>query len=204
MLMSDDQTRRDPTKGSPTALPRTVVLIGMMGAGKSTIGRQVAELLNVQFRDADREIEEAAGRSIEEIFADFGEEHFRSGERRVIARLLEEEPFILATGGGAFMDAETRLLVKEKAVSIWLRADFDVLWARVSKRAHRPLLKTVNPQQTLRDLIDKRYPVYAAADITVDSADRPTGETADRVISCLNDYLDISLSTSLPTPTQGQ
>lgn len=174
--------------GTPV-LPKSIVLIGMMGAGKSTIGRQVADQLGVPFRDADREIELAAGRTIQEIFAEFGEEHFRSGERRVIARLLEDEPFVLATGGGAFMDAETRAVIKEKAVSIWLRAEFDVLWARVSKRSHRPLLKTADPQQTLRDLMSARYPTYEMADITVDSADAPKDETATLVIDALKAFM---------------
>ncbi|WP_425407364.1 shikimate kinase [Hwanghaeella sp.] len=179
----------EQTEAGAPVLPKTIVLIGMMGAGKSTIGRQVAERLGVVFRDADREIELAAGRTIQEIFAEFGEEHFRSGERRVIARLLEDEPFVLATGGGAFMDAETRAVIKEKAISVWLRAEFDVLWARVSKRSHRPLLKTPDPQQTLRDLITARYPTYGLADITVESADAPKDETAEQVIEALQAYL---------------
>ncbi len=180
-------------------LPKTIVLIGMMGAGKSTIGRQVADVLGVPFRDADREIELAAGRTIQEIFAEYGEEHFRSGERRVIARLLEEAPFVLATGGGAFMDAETRAVIEAKAISIWLRAEFDVLWARVSKRSHRPLLKTADPQKTLMDLIAARYPTYGLADITVESADAPKDETADKVIEALGTYL-AETSRSAPSP----
>lgn len=184
MVHPEEQT----AAGIPV-LPKTIVLIGMMGAGKSTIGRQVADVLGVPFRDADREIELAAGRTIQEIFAEYGEEHFRSGERRVIARLLEEEPFVLATGGGAFMDAETRAVIEEKAISIWLRAEFDVLWARVSKRSHRPLLKTADPQQTLKDLIAARYPTYGLADITVESAEAPKEETADKVIEALGTYL---------------
>jgi shikimate kinase len=184
MVRPEEQT----VAGIPV-LPKTIVLIGMMGAGKSTIGRQIAERLGVAFRDADREIELAAGRTIQEIFAEFGEEHFRSGERRVIARLLEDEPFILATGGGAFMDAETRTVIKEKAISVWLRAEFDVLWARVSKRAHRPLLKTADPQKTLKDLISARYPTYRLADITVESADAPKDVTAEQVIDALQQFL---------------
>jgi len=184
MVRPEEQT----VAGTPV-LPKTIVLIGMMGAGKSTIGRQIAERLGVPFRDADREIELAAGRTIQEIFAEFGEEHFRSGERRVIARLLEDEPFVLATGGGAFMDAETRAVIKEKAISVWLRAKFDVLWARVSKRAHRPLLKTTDPQKTLKDLIAARYPTYGMADITVESADAPKDVTAEQVIDALLPYL---------------
>lgn len=179
----------EQTEAGTPVLPKTIVLIGMMGAGKSTIGRQLADQLGVPFRDADREIELAAGRTIQEIFAEYGEEHFRSGERRVIARLLEDVPFVLATGGGAFMDAETRMVIKEKGISIWLRADFDVLWSRVSKRSHRPLLKTADPQKTLQDLISARYPTYSLADIIVDSADAPKDETADKVIEALNAFL---------------
>ncbi len=170
-------------------LPKTLVLIGMMGAGKSTIGRHVAERLGVPFKDADREIEDAAGRTIEEIFAEFGEAHFRSGERRVIARLLEEEPFVLATGGGAYIDPETRALIAERAISVWLRADLDLLWARVSRRANRPLLKTENPRETLAGLIDARYPVYAEADIIVDSEDIAKDAMAVHVIAAVTDYL---------------
>lgn len=189
MVHPEEQTPADIP-----ALPKTIVLIGMMGAGKSTIGRQVADRLGVPFRDADREIELAAGRTIPEIFAEFGEEHFRSGERRVIARLLDDDPFVLATGGGAFMDAETRAVIKEKAISIWLRAEFDVLWARVSKRSHRPLLKTADPQETLKDLMTARYPTYGLADIIVESADAPKDETAERVIDALKSYLDTQLT----------
>lgn len=158
-------------------LDRPVVLVGMMGAGKSTIGKKLAENLDLDFVDADAEIEAAAGRSVAEIFESFGEAHFRDGERRVIARLLEGNPLILATGGGAFMDSETRALIAEKAISLWLRADFDVLWARVSKRSHRPLLNTADPEKTLRTLIETRSPIYAEADIIVDSNDAPKDDT---------------------------
>ena len=171
-------------------LTKPLVLIGMMGAGKSTVGRFVADRLDVPFKDADKEIEEAAGRSVEEIFAEFGEAHFRSGERRVISRLLQEGPFVLATGGGAYIDAETRALIGKYAICVWLRADFDLLWARVSKRSHRPLLKTENPRQTLAELMERRYPVYAGADIVVDSQDIPKEDMAERVIQALAHYLE--------------
>ena len=170
-------------------LPKPLVLIGMMGAGKSTIGRYVAERLGVTFLDADREIESAAGRTIEEIFADFGEAHFRDGERRVIARLLEGEPFVLATGGGAFMDAETRAVIAEKAICVWLDADFDTLWQRVSRRQHRPLLRTEDPQGTLRSLIEARYPVYAEADIRVLSSEVPQETVGEMVIEAVAGFL---------------
>ena len=182
------ETSQQDTVPIPT-LTRPLVLIGMMGAGKSTIGRHVAERLGVTFKDADREIEEAAGRTVEEIFAEFGEEHFRSGERRVIERLLQEPPFVLATGGGAYIDAETRSLIAEKALCVWLRAEFDVLWGRVSRRSHRPLLKTADPQGTLAGLMEARYPVYAEADIVVESENIPKDEMAMRVVDAISDYL---------------
>ncbi len=183
-------TRNQMTQVLDKTLPvlrRPLVLIGMMGAGKTTIGRRLAERLEAEFVDADREIEAAAGRSIPEIFEEFGEAHFRDGERRVIARLLEAEPFILATGGGAFMDEETRALIATQATSLWLRADLDLLWARVSKRSHRPLLHTENPRQTLADLVERRYPVYAQADLVVDSLDGPKDDTVNACIDALRD-----------------
>lgn len=162
-------------------LDRPIVLIGMMGAGKSTIGRRLAQRFAVPFHDADAEIEKAANSTVEEIFQRFGEAHFRDGERRVIARLLAQGPQVLATGGGAFMDDETRGLVKREALSVWLRADLELLWRRVSRRDHRPLLKTADPRATLEQLIQKRYPVYAEADLVVDCDDAPKDETADLV-----------------------
>ena len=152
---------------------RPVVLIGMMGAGKTTVGRRLAAALGRRFVDSDAEIETAAGMSIPDFFAAHGEAEFRTGETRVIARLLGETDIVLGTGGGAFMNAETRALIRDIGLSIWLRADLDTLFARVSRRSNRPLLKTADPRQTLSDLIDARYPVYAEADITVDSRDVP-------------------------------
>ena len=150
------------------------------------MGRRVATKLGVPFIDADSEIEAAAGCSIQEIFARHGEQAFRDGERRVVARLLETEPVhVLATGGGAFIDPETRALIGEKAISVWLRAQLDVLFERVSRRSHRPLLKTADPKATLAELIERRYPVYAEADIIVDSDDGPIGVMVDRVIVAL-------------------
>lgn len=185
------------------ALPRTVVLIGMMGAGKSTIGRYVADRLGVPFVDADKEIEEAAGRTIEEIFKDFGEAYFRDGERRVIARLLDGPPVILATGGGAYMDAETRALIAEKAVSLWLDAEFDTLWQRVSKRHHRPLLKTADPKGTLRGLMETRYPTYALADIRVLSTDLPKETVGEAALAAIEAYFD-KQPADMPAPRIGQ
>jgi shikimate kinase/3-dehydroquinate synthase len=152
---------------------RSVVLVGMMGAGKSSVGRRLALRLGIPFADADTEIEEAAGMSIPEIFASRGEAEFRDGERRVIARLLAEGPRVLATGGGAFMSPETRQRVAETAVSVWLKADFDVLMRRVRKRSNRPLLANPDPEGTLRRLMTERYPVYGTADLTVHSRDVP-------------------------------
>ena len=172
-------------------LRKPVVLVGLMGAGKSAVGRRLAARLDIPFIDADAEIEKAAGSTISEIFERDGEETFRDGERRVIARLLDSEPVhVLATGGGAFMDPETRKLIKEKGISLWLRADLEVLFERVSRRSHRPLLKTADPKGTLAALMEKRYPVYAEADITVESGDGPIGAMVDKVLAAVREYLE--------------
>jgi shikimate kinase len=181
-------------------LPRSVVLVGLMGAGKSCVGRRLASRLGLPFVDADSEIEAAAGCSISEIFARFGEAAFRDGERRVVRRLLEGPVCILATGGGAFMDAETRRVIEEKAVSVWLRADLDLLVKRTAGRDHRPLLKAGRPRDILHGLIEKRHGTYAQADITVESVDRPPDVTVGKVLHALADYFGASLS--LPE-TQG-
>ncbi|NNC00766.1 shikimate kinase, partial [Corallococcus exiguus] len=140
---------------------RSLVLVGLMGAGKSTVGRRLSQKLGLPFRDADHEIEAAAGMTIPDIFAIHGEAHFRDGERRVIGRLLQEGPMVLATGGGAFMNPETRRNIGAGGISIWLRADLDVLMKRVRKRANRPLLQNPDPEATMRKLMDDRHPVYA-------------------------------------------
>jgi shikimate kinase len=177
-------------KTDSIVLPRPVVLVGLMGAGKSAVGRRLAARLDIPFIDADAEIEKAAGCSISEIFERDGEEGFRAGERRVIARLLQNESVhILATGGGAFMDPETRALIMEKGISLWLRADLEVLFERVSRRSHRPLLKTADPKGTLAALMENRYPVYAEADLTVESGEGPIGAMVDKVMAALRDYL---------------
>ncbi len=160
----------------------------MMGAGKSAIGRRVAERLNLDFMDADNEIESAAGCSIPDIFKRHGEEAFRDGERRVILRLLEGPVKVIATGGGAFMNEQTRAAIKELSVSVWLRADFETLWRRVSRRDNRPMLKTSDPQGTLKKLIDERYPTYGGANLTVESTDGPRDATVDWVIDALEAY----------------
>ena len=170
-------------------LPSSLVLVGMMGAGKTAIGRRLAARLDLPFVDADEEIEAAAGCSISDIFALHGEESFRDGERRVIERLLKEEICILATGGGAFMDEGVRALIDERGISIWLRADLETLWQRVRRRDHRPLLKTADPKASLQRLIETRYPVYGLADVTVESSDGPLEETVDRVIAAVEKHL---------------
>lgn len=168
---------------------RPLVLVGMMGAGKTTVGRRVAARLNRPFIDSDEEIEKAAGMTIDEIFKTRGEAEFRAGEVRVIARLLREGGIVLGTGGGAFMNAETRGLVKELGVSVWLKADFELLFQRVSRRSNRPLLKTANPRETLQTLIDARYPTYAEADVTVVSRDVPQDQVASELIDAVLDFL---------------
>jgi shikimate kinase len=164
---------------------RAIVLVGLMGAGKTKIGRRLAARLNLPFFDSDEEIETAAGETIEEIFANRGEAVFRDGERRVIARLLQGPVHVLATGGGAFMDPVTRRVITARGVSVWLRAELDVLFARVSRRTNRPLLKTPNPRGVLAELIDRRYPIYAEADVTIDSGEGPPDATASRAIVAL-------------------
>lgn len=164
---------------------RTVVLVGLMGAGKTKIGRRIAARLDLPFFDSDEEIEAAAGETIEEIFRNRGEATFRDGERRVIARLLQGPVHVLATGGGAFMDPQTRGIIAQRGISVWLRADLDVLFARVLRRTNRPLLKTPDPRAVLAELIERRHPIYAEADITIDSGDGPPDATAGRTIAAL-------------------
>jgi shikimate kinase len=174
---------------STLSLPRTVALVGLMGAGKSAIGRRLAQRLGLPFVDADDEIERAAGCSISEFFERFGEQEFRNGERRVIARLLDGPPHVLSTGGGAYIDAETRQLMREKALTVWLRADLDVLFDRVKKRTHRPLLRQGDPREILKRLMDQRYPIYAEADLVVESTAQPADRTTDQVIDALRRHL---------------
>ncbi|MBT3172958.1 MAG: shikimate kinase [Rhodospirillaceae bacterium] len=174
-------------------LERSIVLVGLMGSGKSAIGRRLAARIGMDFVDADSEIEEAAGLSINDIFEVHGEAAFRDGERRVIARLLSKPAHILATGGGAFMDPETRKTVKQRGISIWMRAEFDVLLRRVSRRDNRPLLKGDNKEEILRRLIEERYPVYGEADITVQSQDGPHEETVSEVIAAIKQFLENEL-----------
>lgn len=180
------QPVQQPAPDSAPFLPRTVVLVGLMGAGKSAIGRRLAARLGLPFRDADAEIEAAAGCTISEIFARDGEPVFRAAERRTIVRLLTEEPVhILATGGGAFMDAETRAAIRAHGLSVWLKADLEVLVARTARRSNRPILNQGDPRQILGRLIELRYPVYAEAELTVISDERPPDSTVDLVIGAL-------------------
>jgi shikimate kinase len=170
---------------------RSIVLVGMMGVGKSSIGRRLAARLGVPFVDADAEIEKAAGMSIADIFARHGEADFRSGEARVIARLLDGGPQVLATGGGAVMNADTRAAIKAKGVSIWLSAEFDVLMRRINKRKNdRPLLQTADPAATLRELLVAREPVYAQADLTVRSREVPHDAIVAEIMTALATFLN--------------
>lgn len=169
---------------------RTITLVGLMGVGKSSVGRRLANALDLPFKDADVEIEAAAGRSIPDIFAEMGEPAFREGERRVITRLLENPPHVLATGGGAFMNDETRALIKERSISVWLKADLDVLVRRVSRKDSRPLLSGKDPLEVLTELAEKRYPVYAQADIMVETGDTAHHVTVDQVIRALTAFLE--------------
>ena len=168
---------------------RVIVLVGLMGAGKSCIGRRLAQNLGRLFVDADSEVETAAGCSIEEFFQRHGETTFRDGERRVIARLLNQPGIVMATGGGAFMDPGTRAAIRERGLSVWLRADLELLLRRTSRRNNRPLLKRGNPRDILHGLIRERYPVYAEAEVTVDIDDSPPQVTTDRVRQAIEAHL---------------
>jgi shikimate kinase len=170
---------------------RSIVLIGMMGVGKSSIGRRLGARLGIPFVDADAEIEKAAGMSIADIFARHGEAAFRSGEARVIARLLNGGPQVLATGGGAVMNPETRALIQARGVSIWLSAEFELLLRRISKRkAERPMLQTTDPATTLRQLLAAREPIYAQADLTVQSRDVPHDAIVAEIVERLVAFLE--------------
>lgn len=185
--MREDTYHRGPLSFRP---PKTIVLVGLMGAGKTSIGRRLAKRLEVPFFDSDIEVESAAGCHIKEILEVFGEQAFVSGEYRVINRLLEKDPHVLATGGGSFMNPDTRGKIKEKAISVWLKADLDTLVARVSRRTDRPLLEDATRHYaTLEALINERYPVYSEADVAVATFDEPTNTTVDRVIAALSEHI---------------
>ena len=197
VTLQNDADPAPPAGPVLTALDgRSIVLVGMMGVGKSSVGRRLAVRLSIPFVDADSVIETAAKMTIPEIFARHGEPYFRSGEARVIARLLEGGPQVLATGGGAFMNADTRALIKQKGVSVWLHADLDVLLRRTSKRrSDRPLLQTDDPSETLRALLAEREPVYALADLTVQSRDVPHEAIVADVMTALAAYLKVAVSS---------
>ena len=178
------------TVDAADSIPGSLVLVGLMGAGKSCIGRRLASRFKLPFVDADSEIEAAAGCSIDEIFAEHGEAAFRDGERRVIARLLAGPKQVLATGGGAFMDPRTRAEIRDHGLSIWLRADLELMLERTGRRNNRPLLKQGDPRAILSGLIARRYPVYAEADVAVDSEDAPPEATLERVVTALERHLD--------------
>ena len=189
-MVSDSQTSKAERHELEALLgPKPIVLVGMMGAGKTTVGRRLAARLGRKFLDSDDEIETAAGMSIEEFFAAHGEPEFRAGEARVISRLLKQDNIVLATGGGAFVNPETRALINANAVSVWIKAEFELLFSRVSRRSNRPLLKTANPRETLKGLITARYPIYAEAHLTVVSTDVPQDIVASQVIEAVNAYL---------------
>jgi shikimate kinase len=171
---------------------RAIVLIGMMGAGKSSIGRRLATQLDIAFVDADSEIEQAAGMSIPDIFESKGEPYFRAGEARVIARLLESGPQVLATGGGAFMNAETRALIRGRGISVWLKAEPDLLLRRIKRRNDRPLLRTEDPEAKLKQLIEERYPIYAEADMTIHSREVPHEAIVAEIVLALADRLGVA------------
>ena len=184
---------------------KSIVMVGLMGCGKSSVGRRLSQILDLPFVAADEEIEAAAGKTINEIFADHGEAHFRDGERKVIARLLMHGPQVLATGGGAFMNAETRQNVKNAGISVWLRADLQVLMRRVMRRDNRPLLKNVDPEARMRDLMTERYPIYGEADITVDSREVPHDIIVDEIIAQLlaGPLCDVTDDCSQPATEPG-
>jgi shikimate kinase len=205
-LMSDTAAQAPastPQEAEPAVAlgRRSIVLVGMMGAGKSTIGRRLAARLRLPFLDADIEIEAAhAGMTIPEIFATHGEPYFRDGEARVIARLLDNGPAVIATGGGAFMREETRNRIRDKAVSIWLKADADVIMKRVKRRADRPLLQTEDPAATVSRLLEAREPVYQSADLTIWSRDVPHDRIVDECIDALRARLCDGTAAAQPTP----
>jgi shikimate kinase len=174
---------------------RSIVLIGLMGAGKTAVGRRLANRLDLAFIDADREIELAAGETVSEIFAEHGEDYFRQGEAKVIARLLQGGPQVIATGGGAYMDAGTRANIEAKGLSIWLKAELPVLLHRVRRRNNRPLLASGNPETVMRELMQKRHPVYAKADITVESRDVPHDVIVSDVVEALARWLGCQTKT---------
>ena len=190
--MSEDRSSTLKTdRNEATWSNRTVALVGLMGAGKSTVGRRLAGKLGRPFVDSDDEIEKAAGLSVADIFALHGEEEFRRVERKVLQRLLDGPPQVLATGGGAYLNADTRELMREHAITIWLNADLETLWKRVSRRNHRPLLRRPDAKEVLSNLFDERRPIYELADLTVPSVDGPHSKTVISIIKALETWTPI-------------
>ena len=186
------------TDDDPELRRKTIALVGLMGAGKTTIGRRLAERLKLPFRDADAEIELAAGRTVSEIFENLGETEFRAGEQRVIARLMGDPPHVLATGGGAYLNDDTRMLLRERAVTVWLKADLEVLARRVSRRDTRPLLRGRSPLEVLRAQAAARYAVYAQADVTVELGDSSQQAAVDEVLTAIQAF-----TSARPGPGSG-
>lgn len=175
---------------------RPIALVGLMGVGKTTVGRRLAKRLNLPFYDSDDEIEKSSGRTVAGYFKDHGEDAFRAGERRVISRLLDGTPKILATGGGAFIPEETREVLMDNALTVWLKGDFKTIMERVSRKNTRPLLMVDDPQAKMRELMDVRYPIYAKAHITVEIAKGPHVKTVNKVIKAVEDYIAASDNVS--------
>ena len=187
-----------PTLGERARLAlgrRNLIFVGLMGAGKSAIGRMTASQLGLPFIDTDNEIERVSRMTISELFAAYGEEEFRALETRVIKRLLRSGPRVISTGGGAFINEKTRKQIERGGISLWLKADLEVLWERVNKRDHRPLLKTENPKQTLENLMNQRYPIYALADMTIQSRDERKETIVREVLDAILDYTGKGMKT---------
>ena len=188
--MRDDFSQANRSQMTVSFMPpKTIVLVGLMGSGKTSIGKRLAKRLELSFFDSDIEVEQAAGYPIKEIYDIFGEQSFLDGEQRVIKRLLDQPTHVLATGGGSFAYDPTRKIVKEKAISVWLRADIDTLVARVSRRSDRPMFTDSNHHEVLEKLIAERYPVFEEADVHVQTLDEPTNATVDRVIQAMSDFI---------------
>lgn len=191
-------TKLDPATVKEKLGNRSIVFVGLMGAGKTAIGRKVASMTGLDFIDSDHEIEEVSRMTVAELFENYGEDEFRALEMRVLARLLEEGPKVISTGGGAYMNDVTREAIRESGISVWLKADFEILMERVRRKQHRPLLQRADPEAVMRDLIDKRYPIYAEADVTVQSRDVPKDDVAREVIIALGKFMASETAEQTP------